>query len=125
MSMQERRIWKRDIKQFAEMCHWTDKTTVMNIRLQCDEKLKRVIEAEFGDGWIDLAAEQGLAAVEAILRKASNPAREKEKLHCSCTSCPGKRAKPSCIAASNKLSSALRPAHTVIKTYPGSVSARG
>ena len=56
MSMQERRIWKRDIKQFAEMCHWTDKTTVMNIRLQCDEKLKRVIEAEFGDGWIDLAA---------------------------------------------------------------------
>ena len=40
-----------------------------------------MIEAEFGDGWIDLTAEQALTAVEAILRKASNPAREKEKFH--------------------------------------------
>ncbi|KAF0291537.1 hypothetical protein FJT64_010366 [Amphibalanus amphitrite] len=81
MSMQQWRIWRRDIVQFAEMCGWDVKTTVMNIRLQCDEKLKRVIEAEFGDRWIELTADQALTAVESILRKASNPAREKEKFH--------------------------------------------
>ena len=81
LGMQQWRIWKRDIKQFAEMSRWDDKTVVMNVRLQCDDKLKRVIEAEFGDGWIDLTAEQALTAVEAILRKASNPAREKGKFH--------------------------------------------
>ncbi|KAF0307034.1 hypothetical protein FJT64_002336 [Amphibalanus amphitrite] len=79
--MQQWRIWRRDIVQFAEMCGWDVKTTVMNIRLQCDEKLKRVIEAEFGDRWIELTADQALTAVESILRKASNPAREKEKFH--------------------------------------------
>ena len=42
MSMQQWRIWKRDIKQFAEMRRWDDKTVVMNVRLQCDDKLKRV-----------------------------------------------------------------------------------
>ena len=72
MSMQQWRIWKRDIMEYAAMCRWDSKTTVMNIRLQSDDKLKRVIEAEYGDSWTELGTEQALAAVEVILRKASN-----------------------------------------------------
>ena len=45
MPIQQWRIWRRDIQRYAEMAGWSPRTTVLNIRLQCDDKLKRVIEA--------------------------------------------------------------------------------
>ena len=81
MSMPQWRIWKRDMLQFASLSGWNDSTTVLNIRLRCDDKLKRILEAEHGDSWEQLTTEGALTALEAVLRTATNPAREKDKFH--------------------------------------------
>ena len=81
MSMPQWRIWKRDMLQFASLSGWNDSTTVLNIRLRCDDKLKRILEAEHGDSWEQLTTEEALTALEAVLRTATNPAREKDKFH--------------------------------------------
>ena len=81
MSMPQWRIWKRDIIQFASLSGWDERTTVFNIRLRCDDKLKRILEAEHGDRWEQLTTDQALTALEMVLRKATNPAREKDKFH--------------------------------------------
>ena len=81
MTLPQWRIWKRDMLQFASLSSWDEKTTVLNIRLRCDDKLKRILEAEHGDNWEQLTTDQALAALEAVLRTATNPAREKDKFH--------------------------------------------
>ena len=55
--------------------------TVANIRLQCGDKIKWVIEAQYCDCWADLSVQEALDAVEAILKKSSNPAKERSKFH--------------------------------------------
>ena len=81
MAMPQWRIWKRDMLQFSSLSGWDDRTAVINIRLRCDDKLKRILEAEHGDRWEQMTTEQALAALEVVLRTATNPAREKDKFH--------------------------------------------
>ncbi|KAF0289234.1 hypothetical protein FJT64_012468 [Amphibalanus amphitrite] len=81
MSLQQWRIWRRDILQFAQMSQWSAATTVANIRLQCGDKIERIIEAQYGDRWADLSVQGALDAIESILKKSSNPAKERSKFH--------------------------------------------
>ena len=81
MSMPQWRIWKRDMLQYSSLSGWDEKTTVLNIRLRCDDKLKRTLEAEHGDNWEQLTTEQALTALEMVLKTATNPSREKDKFH--------------------------------------------
>ena len=66
--------------QFSSLSGWDEKTTVLNIRLRCDDKLKRTLEAEHGDNWEQLTTEQALTALEMVLKTATNPSRE-DKFH--------------------------------------------
>ena len=81
MSMPQWRIWRRDMEQYTKVAGWDARTTAIGLRMQCDDKMKRVIEAQYGDGWENLAPGDAMAALESIIRKSSNPAREKETFH--------------------------------------------
>ena len=81
MSMQQWRIWRRDMEQYAKIAGWDDRVTVIGLRMQCDDKMKRVIEAEYGDGWENMSVDDAMTALEGIIKKTSNPAREREIFH--------------------------------------------
>ena len=81
MSMPQWRIWRRDMEQYTKVAGWDDRTAAISLRMQCDDKMKRVIEAEYGDGWENLTPSDAMAVLENIIRKSSNPAKEKETFH--------------------------------------------
>ena len=81
MSMPQWRIWRRDMEQYAKISGWDDRTAVIGLRMQCDEKMKRIIEAEYGDSWANFTPADAMTALEGIIKKSSNPAKEKEIFH--------------------------------------------
>ena len=41
------RGWRRSMEDWLKLCHITQTDAVLNIRLNCEEKLKRALDAQF------------------------------------------------------------------------------
>ena len=80
MSRGDFRTYKKDVEHFRSLTNYTDANIVLQLRLNMDMDLKRVIDANYPN-WEQLTLDQALNAVEHVVKETSNPAVYRKLFH--------------------------------------------
>ena len=73
MSRSDYRTYKKDVETFKSLTNYADAQIILQLRLNMDMDLKRVIDANYPN-WETMTLDEALGAIEHLVKKTSNPA---------------------------------------------------
>ena len=73
MSCSDYRTYKKDVEIFKSLTNYADAQIILQLRLNMDMDLKRVIDANYPN-WETKTLDEALGAIEHIVKETSNPA---------------------------------------------------
>ena len=80
MNPLEFRVFSKDVNDYKHLTELTDEQVVIQIRLNMDNSLKRVIDTNYPN-WNQLSVTDAIEAVGSIVKKSSNPVVFQKEFH--------------------------------------------
>ena len=78
MSTAEFRMYSKDCRDFMKLTQFTNEQIVIQMRLNMDADLKRVVDTNFGDSWNEKSVEDALISIKEIIKNTRNSAVHKK-----------------------------------------------